>query len=114
MIKLDAKERTIRECKAPYQFTEKGELKTEEIRVQYYSLKIKELKDYFAEIEAKAKDAETIVWLSETLAKRIHALPDILDDKDKPIAITIENLDKIDIPNLEAIKKAIDEDVKGK
>jgi len=115
MIKVAGTERTVRECSAPYEYTEKGQTKTDQIQVFYYSLTIKEIKDYQLKLTAIAKkDPGTVIYLSETLAERLHSLPDLADAKGKPLAITVENLDAIDIRNLEAIRKAIDEDLAGK
>lgn len=116
MIKIDANHRTVRTTSAPFQFSNgNGEIQTEQITVRYYSLKIKDIKARRAALEQKAKDDPTaIVWLSETLAESLESLPDLTDEKGKPLAITVENLDAIDLPNLEAIKKAIDDDISGK
>lgn len=114
-IKIDPNLKTIRECTAPFRHTVDGELQTTEIRVQYYSLTIRELKKYRADLEAKIEsDPETVIWLSETLAPRIHGLPDLTDADGKALPISIETLDTIALENLEAIRVAIDKDVAGK
>ncbi len=110
-IKINATKRSIRECTAPFQ----QDGTKQNIRVLYYSFKIKELKDHQARVEEKAKqNPDAIIWLSETLSERLHSLPDLTDANGKEFKITADNLDLIDVENLEAIKRAIDEDVSGK
>jgi hypothetical protein len=106
---------TVRECLASYKYTVDGKPVAEDIRVQYYSLTIHEMKAYRKDLEERiAENPEAVIWMSETLAPRLHALPDLTDEKGKPFAITIENLEKIPLENLDAIKTAIDEDLAGK
>lgn len=108
-------ERTVRECLAPYTYTVDGKPVTEDIRVEYYSLTIEEMKAYRKDLEAKiAENPEAVIWMSETLAPRLHALPDLTDAKGKPFEITLANLEKVPLENLDAIKTAIDEDLAGK
>jgi hypothetical protein len=107
MIKVTGK-KSVRTCTAPY--IEEGEIV--EISVEYYSWTIAEMK---AKREAAEKRAESapgnIVWASEMLVDRLHALPDLADEKGKPFKITVANLEKLDIDNLNAIREAIDEDI---
>jgi hypothetical protein len=108
MIKVTGK-RAVRNCTATY-ITEEGE--TAEIAVEYYSWTIAEMKATRKEAELRVESAPgNIVWASELLADRLHALPDLADDKGKPFKITVANLDKLDIDNLNAIREAIDEDI---
>lgn len=115
MIKIDAKQRTVRECIAPFQFTEKGEIKTEDIRVRYYSLTWNEIQAQHAALAKIVKDnPQETIWPHESLVDRIESLPDLHGPDGKPLKITAKNLGDLDTKNLEAIKKAIDEDFAGK
>lgn len=175
MIKVDAKTRTVREAKAPFEYNEGGELKTEKIRVRYFSpttlehkaeqaekvARMKEMSDISDAQRAAAKaireweeatekaeakpDDKTLkenarkmadkadelsvaarekaktaadnreqAWLSHQLAKRLESLPDLADAKGKAFEITIENLDALPFHNLQAIEKAIDDDLAPK
>ena len=49
-----------------------------------------------------------------TLADRIESLPDLTDAKGGEFKITAKNLGDLETQNLEAIKKAIDDDWQGK
>ena len=48
MIKVNTNQRTVRECTAPFQYPDGDETKTDNIRVRYYSLTIKEIKAKYA------------------------------------------------------------------
>jgi hypothetical protein len=64
---------------------------------------------------AKAVATFEPIWLSQSLSKRLKALPDLEGhDGSKPIKITPENLERIAIRNLEAIEKAIADDLAPK
>jgi hypothetical protein len=68
-----------------------------------------------AELEKQTSPGESeFPWLSKTLAPKIESLPDILDAKDKPIAITEDNLSKISVVNLRALAKAMEDDLRPK
>lgn len=111
MIKINTIEKTVRETMAPFELSENGKNRTEQIRVQYKSFTVKEMKQRRAKYEAEAKaNPDAVVWLSDTLAEKLIALPDLLDDKEKPVEITVEFLDTLEVRNLEAIKKAIEDD----
>mgnify|MGYP003594762879 CR=1 FL=1 len=115
MIKIDAKKRTIRETTCPFHYSENGELKSEEIRVRYYSFTWNEIQAEHARIAELIKnDPLATVWPNETLAERIAELPDLQDAKGKPFVISAKTLGDLDTKNLDAIKKAIDEDLSGK
>ena len=110
--------RLVRETTAPYEYTdEKGELKVEQIRVRYYSLSVAEMREKTARIEqmiAEAVDKKEPVWLSDVLPLTLESLPDLLDQKGKPIAITADSLAKLNRHNLDAIQTAISEDLNPK
>lgn len=115
MIKLNGN-RTVRQCNAEFQLTnEKGELEFQTITVRYFSPRISDFKKLRADIERQVKDdAGTTFFLSEGLARQIESLPDLVDEKGKPLKITAEVLeDKIDVLNLQAIRDAIDEDLEA-
>ena len=126
MIKVTAtSQRNIRETTAPFEYTdEAGELKTEQIRVRYYSQTVAELKQLRSDALAKfnqankkgAKiDESEFPWVSNQLAKRLESLPDIAgEDGETPMKITVENLDMIAAVNLRAIEKAIEDDLAPK
>ena len=116
MIKITAPQRFVRETTAPFIYAvEDGTEQTKDIRVQYYSSTWNEVQEQHASLAAKVADDPTqTIWPHETFAKRVHALPDLADAKGKPFAITAENLGMLDIRNLDAMKKAIDEDIAGK
>lgn len=115
MIKLNSS-RLVRQTTAPFEYTnDAGEIVTEQIRVFYRMLTVGERKQQMQRIkDAVERDDKSILWLSETLADVIDELPDILGDDGKPIAITIENLDRIAAYNLDAIDKAITADLTPK
>lgn len=54
------------------------------------------------------------VWISKKLAGMIAELPDLADEKGKPFEITAENLENLTLANLEAIEKAIEDDIDPK
>jgi hypothetical protein len=118
MIKVDDKERVVRETTAPYEYKEKGELKTGEIRVRYYSETLAELKQQRNDAvrvsnaikEGKADEIE-FPWLSNKLAKKLESLPDLAGADGKPLKITPDNLDKLTAVNLRAIEAAIENDL---
>lgn len=116
MITVNPKKRIVRETTAPYQHEKDGEIKTTSIRVLYYSSTTKELKDRFAEAQAKIKTARenkeaVAFWHSDSLVERLQSLPDLVDEETKkPFEITLEFLDALDPKNVKAIAKAIEED----
>jgi hypothetical protein len=117
MISVNTKKRIVRETSAKYEYLgEDGEVKTADIRVQYYSSTTKELKEKYAEAEAKinaAKEsgAPVVFWHTDELAARLAGLPDLVDeDTKKPFDITIEFLDALDPKNVRRIAEAIRED----
>ena len=117
MIKLSQIEKPIvRECTAPFIHPdESGELKTHQIRVRYRSVTSRDLKaqraDMFARHEANPNG---IVYLSETLAKRIESLPDLIGEDGEPVQISEDFLDTLAVENLQAINQAINEGTDGK
>jgi hypothetical protein len=117
MIKLKKDRRTIRETKAPFEFNdpESGELKTEEIRILYYSPTTQHTKEVQREMRKREDEGEKVTWyFSDSLIRLLHSLPDLIDEEtDKPHVITIEFLDSLDAVNLEAINTAITEDIRA-
>lgn len=115
MIKLKKDNRTVRETSADYQYNdpETNEVKTETIRVLYYSPTTAQTKEIQAEIQKRLDDKKgRVAWyISDSLVRLLHSLPDIVDDNEKPHAITIEFLDSLDAVNLESIQDAINEDI---
>lgn len=114
MIKVNPTARTVRETTAPYLYEEKGEAKTADIRVRYFSFTWNELQSQHAALKQIAKNGDATIWPHETLVDRIESLPDLAGPDGKKFAITAENLGCLDTRNLEAIQKAINEDFEGK
>ncbi|MET0754297.1 MAG: hypothetical protein ABWZ66_13025 [Pyrinomonadaceae bacterium] len=111
MIKVDTnKKPIIRETTAPWEYEADGEIKTDDIRVQYYDWTTKELKEQEADLKAKQAEGD-LLWNTDSLLGRIHSLPDLVDEKEKPVEITLEFLDAQSIKNIAALKKAIDDDL---
>lgn len=111
-IKHSLTGRTIRETSAEFEYNdpETGELKTEPMRIKYYSPTIADQK---AERDAiKSLPDDDIYWFSKPLARRLHSLPDLLDDDGNPVAVTEELLEQMSYRNLEAIKTAIEKDLR--
>lgn len=108
MIKVEnAKRPTVREAKSQFTYTnDNGDLVAEEIRVRYFSVSISQLKKA-AEAEKQATKKGETPWISSVLAQQIESLPDIVDDKGKPVEVTEELLEGWDIDNLIAMLKAI-------
>lgn len=102
----------MRETTAPYEYTnDSGEIKTDPIRVRYYSSTTKELKEAYAAAQAKIKSDETaIFWHTDKLVKRLESLPDLVDENEQPFEITLDFLESLDAKNVSAIVKAIEED----
>lgn len=112
MIKVDATKRTVRETTAEYEDVN-GE--KSDIRVRYYSPTWNERQTDREELKAIAdEDPDRVIWPHETLARRIESLPDLAGTDGKELKITAENLGNIAIPNLDKIRKAIEEDIAGK
>ena len=102
-------QKIIRTTSAPFEYMEGTEVKTKKITVRYVGRTVKELKEQRASIENRAKEnPNQVVWLSESLAKRLNALEDLPEDFAN-LQITEEGLDELDVKNLEAIRDAIDE-----
>lgn len=114
MIKLSNPQGRVRETTAPFEYTDdKGKVQTADIRVIYRSPTITDIRVQKLEREARENAGESL-YISDSLASVIDALPDLTDDNEKEIAITVENLDQLTITNLTAIQKAINEDIEGK
>lgn len=130
MIKLGT--RLVRETTAHYEYTDGDELKTEQIRVRYYSFTIAEQREMFTKIRAIAEKKKSKpvaerepIWLSDEMPFRIESLPDIAGLNGKPIKpefdknglptdATTKNFEAISARNLELIQKAINEDQRPK
>lgn len=63
---------------------------------------------------AKAAAMVEPVWISKKLAGIVAELPDLSGGKNKPFEISAENLENLSLPNLEAIEKAIEDDIDPK
>lgn len=114
MIKLDTAKRNVRETKCNYIYTDAENAEhTAEIRVRYFSLTVRELKEFQAR-QAAADKAGEKVWSSDILAERVESLPDLGDTEGKPFTISVELFDSMDLRNVEAIQKAISEDTSPK
>lgn len=114
MIKIQTGQRTIRETAADFEYNDGEELKTESIRVLYYSPTVAETKADQAEIERVAKSDTEVLWFSDLLLKRLHSLPNLCDEKGKPHKITKELLENMDVANLKRIAEAIRNDLNPK
>jgi hypothetical protein len=119
MIKIQGRQRTVRETSAEFEYEVDGEIKKEPIRVKYYSPTVAELRELEKDIKAKLKersetDESGTYYLTEALVKRIHSLPDLVDGKGKPHKITLEFIESLDNKNLERIRDAINEDLNPK
>lgn len=125
MIKLNTNRPTIRETTATFeQVDDKGNIAETPIRVLYYSFTTKRLKEIRAEVQRKLDAGETL-WHSETLVDQLHGLPDLVDEKERPLFVphggdakkreaAIDFLDSLEVKNVEAIRNAIDEAVRPK
>ncbi|MFN6963960.1 MAG: hypothetical protein ACK4S4_09360 [Pyrinomonadaceae bacterium] len=115
MLKIKASQRVVRETTAPFEYSDNGETKSVDIRVRYYSPTIKDLHDHRREVQTRQEEQpDNPMMLSDVLARRLESLPDLSDDKGKPIKITVAALEEISIRNLTAIQRAINEDLEGK
>lgn len=113
MINFNQTQKPItHECTAPFVHADdSGEVKTHQIRVRYRSLTTQEIKARRAElIERQKTDPNDLVYLSETLAKRIESLPDLIGEDGQPLEITEQFLESLLVENLQAIDKAIADD----
>jgi hypothetical protein len=72
---------------------------------------IVELKKHEGRIAKAAETPGSTLWLSDTLPEMLHSLPDIVDEKNKAIKITAANLERLDAFVLQAIHKAIADDM---
>jgi hypothetical protein len=121
MIKIDGNnQRAVRETTVPFEYTENGEVKAQNIRLRYYAETVKEARDrYASQQKLRTENPGKIVWLSESLVGRIESLPDLKlpggsKTEDKQFEITVANLDQLDVRNLEAMQSAILQDTAPK
>lgn len=100
----------IREAVAAWEFVDNdGKLQSEDIRVLYRDWSTADLKSQ--QNAAKTEGNEDWIWNTDSLLKRLHSLPDLVDEKGKPVEITLEFLDSQSVKNIANLKKAIDEDL---
>lgn len=116
MLKL--KKRTIRETTAVIEVNDdEGNLIEQTIRVKYYSPRVADIEAIKTEIDKAAAEgeSETRSFLTWMLASRIHSLPDIADEKGKPLEVSQTMLEEyLDIKSLNAIREAIEDDLNPK
>jgi hypothetical protein len=107
MITHNAAVRNIRETTAKWFHEENGEAMVSDVRVLFYAPTVKEIRDRQAAIAAKA-DAGEVSWLSDDLLVSLAGLPDIIDSKTKkPVKITREFVESVDLANLRSVQEAI-------
>lgn len=85
---------------------------SETIRIQYRSPTLAEIRKEAD--EQRARSADDPVYLSDVLARRVVGLPDIVDDKGKPVTVSVELFDGFTLPVLMAISEAISADMSPK
>lgn len=101
----------VRETIAPFiTIDEKGEETTEQITVRYYSFSTAEGRAVNQKLD-ELGDSRT--W-ADSLFPMLESLPDFVDDKEKPVKITLEFLESLNAINQQAIFKAIKEDASPK
>ena len=113
--------RTVREVSCAFQYNDEktGEIKSEQIRVLYYSPTTAEVRARVANEQQKREEAKKenrmyIPYAVDALFELIHSIPTLTDDKGEPHKVTLELLDSFDVQNITAIKQAIDEDISPK
>lgn len=94
----------IRETSAKFAYQENGEIKQKDIRVQYRSVSIKQIKEQKTVIAAKGDDA----YITDTVFMLVESLPDLTNN------LTLEFLEEMELENVKAIKQAIDDDIDPK
>lgn len=102
--------RLIRETTADFVVVERGEERTETIRVKYFMLSIAEGASHRAKIAALG---DGVLW-SDLLVPLVAELPDFVDEKNKPVKVTKEFLEDLNTINLQAIFYAIQQDITPK
>lgn len=106
-IKHNPNARIVRTTTAPHEYVdEQGENATADITVEYYSPTLDDLEQSRMKVE---EAGGSIQWLAGELAERVHRLPDIVGEDDKPVKITPEFLRTMTMKNLFAIQTAINE-----
>lgn len=135
MIKLNTKQRTVRECRAPFEYqTDAGELVTEEVRVRYFSPTVQQSKQLYEELE-QTLESKAQFWQSSQLAVLLAGLPDIETENGtfEPVPPKPDEesgkawdeyqtarrkaerwLEAIEVKNLTAIRKAMEDDIDPK
>ncbi len=124
-ITIHEDRKTVRRTTATYeQIDDDGNVTQSEIRVEYYSYTTARLRAIVAERQQRLNDGEAL-WHVDALVDQLHGLPDLVGTKGKPLFIphngdekkrtaSLTFLDSLDVQNIEAIKKAIDEDANPK
>lgn len=114
MIKLNGNHRTVRETEADWTYQDGDDIKTESIKVRYFSPTVSDVRrqtDARREAITKGNDW----YVSHQLVDMLESLPDLIDPKtNKPVKITVDFLEKQELLNLQRIVDAIDEDVRPK
>jgi len=104
-------QKIIRATSAPFEYQDGAEVKSKTIVVRYFGRTVKELKEQRLDIQTRAKNnPDEVIWLSETLAKRLHSLDELPEGFDENFEISETSLDEVDAKNLEAIRDAIEKD----
>lgn len=102
--------RTVRETTAPWEYTdETGALQVEDIRVRYISPTLQDL-ERVRKMMADAEEGSS-AWLAKDLSERIDSLPDILDEKGKPVTTDEAFFQTVTLKNLQALQKAYNDDL---
>ena len=110
MIKISkAQGRVVRETTCPFLIVTDEKEVIEMIRVRYFSLSIKEMREFGRKVESNGDS----MYMSDLLLPLIESLPDIVDDDEKPVTVTLELLDSLNAINVRALHKAIQDDIAG-
>lgn len=110
MVTIKKNARTIRETTCEFEYQDGDKLKTEKIRVRYYSPTTADQRKLKTE-----RDENGAYWLSDMLVDRLESLPDLIDEETgKPFVIEQEFLDGLDVRNINAINQAIQDDLNPK
>jgi hypothetical protein len=114
MIKLNGNKRTVRETEADWTYQDGDELKTEPIKVRYFSPTVADVRRQ-TDARRKAITEGKDWYVSHQLVEMLDSLPDLIDPKtNKPVKITLDFLELQELMNLQSIVDAIDADVRPK
>jgi hypothetical protein len=117
MLRKLATQRTVRTTTAQLEYNdeETGAIKQEQVVVQYYSPTIEQLQNEQEDIRRKfKKDPNAVHWTHESLANRLHALTDSSGERIEKKELSAEFLRGFDLKNLQAIREAIENDLRPK